>query len=220
MIEHTFLKPFGTPADIDKLCQEALEYGFLAVAVNPTEIERCRQLLDGSKVRICAAVAFPLGQNTSVVKAYEIEDALRRGAIEIDMVLNVRALQANDLHIVRRELAGLAHACRDAGALSKVILETCYLSDEQKRSACQIALESGVNFVKTSTGFGSGGATVADVKLMRAAVGDSLGIKASGGIRDLASALELIEAGANRLGTSSSVAIIEAFQAKENEHGA
>lgn len=208
MMEHTFLQAFGTPVDIETLCQQALQHDFIAVVVNPVNIERCKVLLAGSQVRIVSVVGFPLGQNTSVVKAYEIQDALTRGAAEIDMVLNVRALQAGELDIVRRELAGLAQSCRDAGAISKVILETCYLDDEQKRTACRIALSEGVDFVKTSTGFGSGGATVDDVKLMYQAVNNKLGVKASGGIRDLNTALAMIDAGATRIGTSSGVAIL------------
>ena len=142
----------------ETVCREAHQHRFVAVMVNPAEIELCRTLLADSGVRIGTVVGFPLGQNSSVVKAFEIQDALTRGAVEIDMVINLRALQAEELDVVRRELAGLAQACRDAGAVSKAILETCYLSDAQKRTACRLALSEGVDFVKTSTGFGSGGA--------------------------------------------------------------
>ena len=211
MIEHTFLKAFGSVADVEELCEQALQHDFVAVVVNPVNIERCTALLRSSNVRVATVIGFPLGQNTSVVKAYEIQDSLTRGAVEIDMVLNVRALQAGELDIVRREFAGLVQSCRDAGAISKVILETCYLTDEQKRTACRIALSEGIDFVKTSTGFGSGGATVDDVRLMAEAVDNKLGVKASGGIRDLATAQAMIEAGATRLGTSNGVTIIEAL---------
>ena len=211
MMEHTFLKPDGTAADIEKLCEEACTHGFAVVMVNPSELDRARPLLEGSGVRLGTVAGFPLGQNVSAVKAYEIQDALGRGAVDIDMVLNLRALQGGEHNVVRRELAGLVEACRQAGAVSKLILETCCLDDEEKRSACQLALDAGVDFVKTSTGFGAAGADVRDVRLMRAAVGSALGVKASGGIRDLATALAMIEAGATRLGTSASVAILDAL---------
>jgi deoxyribose-phosphate aldolase len=207
MIDHTFLKAYGTPADIERLCAEAREYRFAMVAVNPAEVTRCVRLLAGSGVRVGAAVGFPLGQNTSETKAFETRDALEKGAGEIDMVLNLRALQGGCLEVVRREIADLVALTRPAGVISKVILETCYLAGEQKRVACRIAMEEGVDFVKTSTGMGSLGATVDDVRLMRSVVGDHVGIKAAGGIRTLKSVEELLAAGASRLGTSNGVAI-------------
>ena len=153
MIEHTFLQAAGDPKALEQLCAEACEHSFGTIIVHPAAIEVCRQYLSNSaKPRIGTVIGFPLGQNTSIVKAYEIQDALARGATEIDMVINVRALQADELNIVRREFAGLVHACRDAGAVSKVILETCFLDDEQKQTACRIALAEGIDFVKTSTG--------------------------------------------------------------------
>lgn len=209
MIDHTFLKPYGGPADIERLCREAREHGFAMVAINPAEVTRCKRLLEGSPVHVGAAIGFPLGQSTAEVKAYETRDALDRGADEIDMVINLRALQAGDETLVRGEIASMARACRAAGAVSKVILETCYLTDPQKMRVCQIAVDEGADFVKTSTGMGTAGATVADVALMRSAVGDRAGVKAAGGIRTLATALALIEAGATRLGTSNGVAILE-----------
>lgn len=208
MIDHTFLKAFGTPADIEKLCAEAIEWRFGAVMVNPCAIEQCVDLLSGTPVRIGTVIGFPLGQNTSSTKAFEIRDSIDRGAQEIDMVLNVRALQAGDDETVRNELENLAEACADVGATSKVILENCYLTDEQKRHACKLAVEAEVDFVKTSTGFGTGGATVADVRLMADAVAGQAKVKAAGGIRTYADAMALIEAGARRLGCSAGVAIL------------
>lgn len=214
MIDHTFLKPFGTPQDIETLCEEARRYGFAMVAINPSEVATCARLLAGCAVRVGAAIGFPLGQNTSAVKAYETRDAIQNGAGEIDMVINLRALQAGDTHLVRAEIADMVQACRPAGVISKVILETCYLTDEQKRLVCRMSKEEGADFVKTSTGFGSAGATAADVRLMRAEVGPQMGVKAAGGVRSLAAALEMIEAGATRIGTSAGVAIVEELQGK------
>lgn len=215
MIDHTFLKAFGPPSDIERLCREAAEYHFAAVAVNPCEVARCAKLLNGTGVHIAAVIGFPLGQNTSAVKAYEIRDAIANGANEIDMVLNVRDLHSGRLENVRAELRDEAAACKAHGVISKVILETCYLEDSEKIAACRLAREAGLDFAKTSTGFGSGGATVEDVALMRMTVGPSMGVKASGGIRTLASALAMIRAGATRIGTSAGVAIVEELIARE-----
>jgi deoxyribose-phosphate aldolase len=179
------------------------------VAVHPAEVERCVRFLLGCPVRVGAAIGFPLGQNTPEVKLFETKDAIARGAGEIDMVINVRALQSGELALVRGEIAGVVQVCKAHGVISKVILETCYLTDEQKRLVCQIALEEGADFVKTSTGFSPSGATVEDIRLMRSVVGEKMGVKASGGIRDLKTALAMIEAGATHLGTSSGVAIVE-----------
>ncbi len=208
LIDHTFLKPYGKPEDVEKLCEEARAHRFLTVAVNPAEVLRCVELLDGSRVKVGAAVGFPLGQNTTLTKIYEAEDAIQRGALEIDMVMNLRALQAGATETVRSEFRALADLCRSHGVVSKVILETCYLTDSSKRLACELALEAGVDFVKTSTGFGKNGATVADVRLMKAVVGSALGVKAAGGIRTLKQALQMLRAGATRLGTSSGVQIV------------
>ena len=212
MIDHTFLKPYGTHDDIKKLCNEALQYQFAMVAINPAEVTACVNLLSDSAVRTGAAIGFPLGQNTSETKAFEIKDAIAKGATEIDMVINIRALQSGGLQTVRNEIREMVRLCRPANVINKVILETCYLTDEQKKTVCSIAKEEGVDFVKTSTGFGTGGATVEDIKLMRSVVGPHIGVKASGGIRDLDMALSLIEAGATRIGTSSGIAIVEAFK--------
>ena len=212
MIDHTFLKPFGTAADIEKLCAEAMRYRFAMVAINPAETERCVALLKGSGVRTGAAIGFPLGQSTSAAKAFETRDAIAKGAGEIDMVINIRALQAGDDARVMAEIVDMAAACRPHGVICKVILETCYLSDDEKRRVCRMACEAGVDFVKTSTGLGTGGATVADIALMRAAVGPKMGVKAAGGVRTLEDALAMIRAGATRIGTSSGVALVEALR--------
>ena len=211
MIDHTFLKPFGTATDIEKFCEEAHYYGFAMVAVNPSEVKICAHLLKDSKVRVGAAIGFPLGQNTTECKEFEIFDAIENGAQEIDMVINIRALQRGQNEIVKREIEKLVKICNPKQVICKVILETCYLTDNEKEIVCQIAKAEGVDFVKTSTGFGSAGATVHDIRLMRRVVGPDLGVKASGGIRDLETVLAMINAGATRIGTSNSVAIMEAF---------
>lgn len=203
MIDHTFLKPFGTAENIEKLCAEARKYEFAMVAINPAEVETCVKLLEGSPVRVGAAIGFPLGQTTTECKAFETRDAIEKGATEIDTVINVRALQKGRLDIVKKEIEDMVAICKPAGVICKVILETCYLSDAEKETVCQIAKEAGVDFVKTSTGFGTAGATVEDVALMRRVVGPEIGVKAAGGIRDLDTALAMIKAGATRIGTSS-----------------
>ena len=212
MIDHTFLKPFGTAENIEKLCAEARKYEFAMVAINPAEVETCVKLLEGSPVRVGAAIGFPLGQTTTECKAFETRDAIAKGATEIDTVINVRALQKGRLDIVKKEIEEMVAICRPAGVICKVILETCYLSDAEKETVCRIAKESGVDFVKTSTGFGTAGATVEDVALMRRVVGPEIGVKAAGGIRDLDTALAMIKAGATRIGTSSGVTIVEAYK--------
>ena len=212
MIDHTFLKPFGTAENIEKLCDEARKYEFAMVAINPAEVETCVKLLEGSPVRVGAAIGFPLGQTTTECKAFETRDAIEKGATEIDTVINVRALQKGRLDIVKKEIEEMVAICRPAGVICKVILETCYLSDAEKETVCRIAKEAGVDFVKTSTGFGTAGATVEDVALMRRVVGPEIGVKAAGGIRDLDTALAMIKAGATRIGTSSGVTIVEAYK--------
>ena len=212
MIDHTFLKPFGTAENIEKLCAEARKYNFAMVAINPAEVETCVKLLEGSPVRVGAAIGFPLGQTTTECKAFETRDAIEKGATEIDTVINVRALQKGRLDIVKKEIEEMVAICRPAGVICKVILETCYLSDAEKETVCRIAKEAGVDFVKTSTGFGTAGATVEDVALMRRVVGPEIGVKAAGGIRDLDTALAMIKAGATRIGTSSGVTIVEAYK--------
>ena len=212
MIDHTFLKHFGTAENIEKLCAEARKYEFAMVAINPAEVETCVKLLEGSPVRVGAAIGFPLGQTTTECKAFETRDAIAKGATEIDTVINVRALQKGRLDIVKKEIEEMVAICRPAGVICKVILETCYLSDAEKETVCRIAKEAGVDFVKTSTGFGTAGATVEDVALMRRVVGPEIGVKAAGGIRDLDTVLAMIKAGATRIGTSSGVTIVEAYK--------
>ena len=214
MIDHTFLKAYGGPEPIEKLCAEAREYGFAMVAVNAAEAERCAELLKGTKTRVGVAISFPLGQMTSAAKAFEIRDAIAKGAGEVDMVQNLRALQSGNDALVLAELEDLAKTCREHGVISKGILENCYLTDEQKVRACELAVQAGGDFVKTSTGFGTGGATVADVALMRRTVGPDMGVKAAGGIRTLDAALDMIRAGATRIGTSAGVAIVEELKAR------
>lgn len=175
----------------------------------------CVRLLAGSRVRVGAAIGFPLGQTTREVKAFETRDAIQKGAGEIDMVINLRALQSGETAIVRQEIADMVKTCQPAKVINKVILETCYLTESQKRLVCQMALEKGADFVKTSTGFGPGGATVADVRLMCEVVGPVMGVKAAGKIRDLATTLTMIAAGATRIGTSAGISIIEELRAKQ-----
>jgi len=208
IIDHTFLKAFGVPGDIERLCEEAVHYGFAMVAINPAEVETCVKLLAGTRVGIGAAIGFPLGQNTVETKAFETRDAIDKGATEIDVVINVRALQSGRPDVVRREIANVVSACKPRGVVTKVIHETCYLTSGEKVAVCRMASEEGADFVKTSTGFGPAGATVEDVRLMRAAVGPSTKVKAAGGVRDLETALAMVEAGASRIGTSNGVAIV------------
>lgn len=206
MIDHTLLKPEATAAQIAKLCAEAKEYNFMSVCVNPTWVQTSADLLKGSGVKVCTVIGFPLGANTTAVKSFETAQAVQDGASEIDMVINVGALKSGDLDTVRNDIKAVVQAA--AGNLVKVIIETSLLTDEEKVTACRIAKEAGANFVKTSTGFSTAGATVADVALMRQTVGPEMGVKASGGIRDGATAQAMVAAGANRLGVSASIAIV------------
>lgn len=207
-IDHTLLRPDAGPAEIDRLCSEALEHRFAAVCVQGAWVQRCAQALAGSGIAVCAVVGFPLGAMSPAVKLFEARQALDDGATEIDMVLAIGALKSGAHEYVQAEIAALARLCHERGARLKVILETALLSDAQKVAACGIAVAAGADFVKTSTGFGPGGATVHDVALLRRSVGPALGVKASGGVRDEATARALLEAGATRLGTSASVAIV------------
>lgn len=217
MIDHTYLKPYGTEENMQKLCDEARRYGFAMVAINPAEVTTCAALLADCPVRVGAAIGFPLGQTTTECKAFETRDAIAKGATEIDTVINIRALQKGQIDVVKQEIEDMVAICRPVGVICKVILETCYLSDAEKETVCRIAREAGVDFVKTSTGFGTAGATVHDVALMRRVVGPSIGVKAAGGIRDLDTALALIEAGATRLGTSSGIELVEAYAVLKKE---
>jgi deoxyribose-phosphate aldolase len=207
-IDHTLLRPDATAADIDRLCEEARTFGFAAVCVNPTWVRRCAQNLRGSSVRVASVVGFPFGAGTTEVKAMEARRAIRDGAREIDMVINVGALKSGDHDLVRRDIEKVADACREAGAVTKVIIETAFLTDEEKVVASHLAKVARADFVKTSTGFGPGGATVHDVLLMRETVGPKLGVKASGGIRSAEDVREMIAAGATRIGASASVNIV------------
>ena len=211
-IDHTLLKPDTTAAQIDELCDEALTNRFASVCVNGTWVRRCAEILSGSGVLVCTVVGFPLGASAPEVKAYEARRAIEDGACEVDMVLNVGALKSGENDLVRRDIAGLAEVCHQLGARLKVILETCLLTDDEKVRACKLAKQAGADFVKTSTGFSSGGATVEDVALMRSTVGPSMGVKASGGVRDQEGAQAMIQAGATRIGASASVAIVQGDQ--------
>lgn len=206
-IDHTLLKADATTADIRRLCEEAAQHGFYSVCVNGSFVALCRELLAGSGVRVAAVCGFPLGAQATQVKAYEAAAAAEAGADEIDMVLPVGALLEGDLAAVERDIRAVVEAAGSAVKV-KVILETGLLDDERKQQACRIAEQAGAAFVKTSTGFGPGGATAHDIRLMRAAVSPGIGVKASGGIRDYAAAAEMIDAGANRIGASASVAIV------------
>ena len=208
LIDHTLLKPDATRADILTLCAEAEAHRFASVCVNPCWVRVAADALAASGVPVCAVIGFPLGATTTAVKVYEAGEALRDGAREIDMVINVGALRGGAFDVVREDIAAVAGVCHRAGALLKVILETGLLDDGQKETACRLAAEAGADFVKTSTGFGAGGATVADVQLMRRVVGPAIGVKASGGIRDLPTLLAMVSAGATRIGASAGVRIM------------
>ncbi|MCG0238715.1 MAG: deoxyribose-phosphate aldolase [Firmicutes bacterium] len=206
LIDHTLLKPEATEEQIRRLCAEARHYGFAAVCVNPWWVPLCVQELKGTGVKVATVIGFPLGATTTEAKAFEARQAVEAGADELDMVMNVGALKSGHLDRVQEDIAAVVRAA--AGRMVKVILETGLLTDEEKVTACRLAVAAGAHFVKTSTGFGPGGATVADVSLMRRTVGDQVGVKASGGIRDHATAVAMVEAGATRIGASSSVAIV------------
>lgn len=207
-IDHTALKAGTTLPQIEKLCSEAKEYEFYSVCVNSYYVKKAIQLLAGSSVKVCTVVGFPLGASTMETKRFEAMKAVAEGAREIDMVMNISAAKSQDWQYVLDDMSSLAQVCHQQGALLKVILETALLNEEEKRMACELAVKAKVDFVKTSTGFSTGGATVEDVKLMRSLVGN-MGVKASGGIRDAETARRMIEAGATRLGTSASVEIIK-----------
>jgi deoxyribose-phosphate aldolase len=209
-IDHTILKPDATEADIKKVCAEAREYNFASVCVNPTWVPLVKRELDGSDVDVCTVVGFPLGTHMSDVKAMETRRAIRDGAKEIDMVINIGALKSGDTETVYRDIRAVVEACEDGGALSKVIIETALLTDEEKRIACELSKRARADYVKTSTGFAGGGATAEDVELMKRTVADSgMGVKASGGIRDYDSASEMIKSGATRIGASAGIKIVQ-----------
>lgn len=211
MIDHTNLKAFADDAAFEKLCDEAKKYNFKMVAINPAQTVRCKKKLEGSPVHVGAAIGFPLGQTTLECKIFETKDAIEKGADEIDYVINVAELKNKNYDYIKKEMEEIVKICREAGRTSKVIFENCYLTDDEKRKVAEIAKEVKPDFIKTSTGFGTSGATVEDVKLMKSVVGDEVKVKAAGGIRDLKTALAMIEAGAERLGTSAGVAIVEEY---------
>jgi deoxyribose-phosphate aldolase len=209
MIDHTLLKPDAARPEIERLCREAAEYRFASVCVNPTWVAACARLLQGSPVKVCSVVGFPLGATTPDVKQYETRRALFDGAREIDMVINVGALKSGDLRLVERDIEAVTGPCREAGALSKVIIEAALLTDEEKVTACTLAKAAAADYVKTSTGFGPGGATAADVALMRRVVGEDMGVKAAGGVKDLDALKAMVAAGATRIGASAGVRIVQ-----------
>src|SRR5215213_7978762 len=209
MIDHTLLKPDATQQEIAQLCFEARKYGFASVCVNPTWVSLCAQLLKGSSAKVCTVIGFPLGATSSETKAFEAETAIKQGATEIDMVINIGALKARDLETVAKDIRGVVNAAHARGILVKVIIETSLLTDEEKTIASLVSKEAGADFVKTSTGFAGGGATVHDVELMRRTVGPQMGVKASGGVRTFEDAEIMIKAGATRIGASAGVKIIQ-----------
>lgn len=211
-IDHTLLKAFATSADIKKLCDEAIKYDFKSVCVNPANVLQAANLLKGSDVLVCTVIGFPLGANTIETKALETIDAIKNGADEIDMVINIGKVKEHDYDYIENEIKRVVAA--SVGKTTKVIIETCYLTDEEKVNCCLAAKRAHATFVKTSTGFGTGGATVEDIKLMRETVGPEMGVKASGGIRNLEDLEKMVEFGATRIGTSAGVAIMENSSSK------
>lgn len=208
LIDHTLLKATATIAEIETLCKEAVEYDFYSVCVNSAYVATAKKFLEGTTVKVCSVVGFPLGAMQSKAKLFETEQALADGADEIDMVINVGWLKSGEIDKVREEIAALKAAVGSNRVL-KVIIETCYLTDEEKRLACQLALDAKADFVKTSTGFGTGGATIADVQLMKESVQGHAKIKASGGVRDYETAIQYVNLGVQRIGTSNGIAILK-----------
>jgi deoxyribose-phosphate aldolase len=209
MIDHTLLKPDATRQEIETLCREAAQYGFASVCVNPTWVALCARLLRDSPVKVCSVVGFPLGAATTDTKHFETRRAIFDGACEIDMVINVGALKSGDLRTVERDIEAVTGPCREMRAVSKVIIEAALLTDDEKITACTLAKAAGADFVKTSTGFGPGGATAHDVALMRRVVGAEMGVKAAGGVRDLDALKAMVAAGATRIGASAGVRIVQ-----------
>jgi deoxyribose-phosphate aldolase len=209
MIDHTNLKPFITNEDWRMLCQQAINYGFKTVAINNAGITVCREYLKGSSVLVDAAVSFPLGQCTLETKVFETDDAIKKGAGEVDYVINISEVKHAHWAYIEKEMRQIVEICREHRVTSKVIFENCYLEDDEKKKLCEVALTVKPDYIKTSTGFGTGGATLEDVCLMKSMVGDEIKIKAAGGIRTVAYFLALVDAGANRIGTSSGMKIIE-----------
>ncbi|HKY20895.1 MAG TPA: deoxyribose-phosphate aldolase, partial [Vicinamibacterales bacterium] len=211
LIDHTLLKADATRQEIEKLCKEARELGFATVCINPHWVSFAAQLLRGSETGVCTVVGFPLGATTTDVKQYEARRVIYDGAREVDLVINIGALKSGDLAVVERDIAAVVSVCRECHVLSKVIIEAALLTDEEKVTACALAKAAGADYVKTSTGFGPGGATVADVELMRRVVGPDIGVKAAGGVRDYEALKNLVSAGASRVGASAGVKIVQEF---------
>ncbi|TDT61870.1 deoxyribose-phosphate aldolase [Fonticella tunisiensis] len=216
IIDHTILKPETTPEDVKKICREAKEYGFASVCINPCYVKLASEELKGSKVKTCTVIGFPLGASPSEVKAFEARKAIEDGAKEVDMVINIGMLKAREYDYVKKDIEAVVEAAKDK-ALVKVIIETCLLTDEEKVMACRLSKEAGADFVKTSTGFSKWGAKVEDVKLMRETVGSEMGVKASGGVHSFEDAVNMIEAGATRIGASSSLKIIGVSASSEGK---
>lgn len=210
-IDHTLLKADATKQQVVELCEEAKKYTFASVCINPTWVKIAAEILKGTDVKVCTVIGFPLGANTSEVKAFEAKNAIANGATEVDMVINIGALHSGLLEDVQKDIEAVVEAAKDQ-ALVKVIIETSLLDDVQKRAACELAVLAGADFVKTSTGFSTGGATPEDVKLMRAVVGPAIGVKASGGVRSAEDVDRMIESGATRIGASSGVAIMQGLK--------
>ena len=211
LIDHTILRPEATKADVLRLCREAKQYGFQVIFIPPCYTTEAVQAVAGAPVRVGIPIGFPLGGHTTKIKVAEAVEGVKQGAVVLDMVINVSRLKSGDLQAVRQDIAEVVQATPDAE--HKVILETCYLTDQEKMTACHLAVEAGADYVKTSTGFGAGGATVADIRLLKLAVQGRAKVKASGGIRDWKTAWEMLEAGADRIGTSASVKIVEEWSA-------
>jgi deoxyribose-phosphate aldolase len=208
MIDHTLLKPEATPAEVEKLCEEARKYSFASVCINAGYVPLCVRLLRGTPVRVCTVIGFPLGATSTAAKAFETEQAIRDGAQEVDMVINVGMLKAGDTVYVERDIAAVVNVARRHRVLTKVIIETALLTDEEKVKACLLTKKAGADFVKTSTGFAKGGATAGDIALMRRVVGSAMGVKAAGGVRSREDALAMVASGADRIGASASVRIV------------
>ena len=215
--DHTLLKAYATEEDFRAFCADCAAYGFAMAAINPAPVAQCKQLLRDTPVHVGAAVGFPLGQNTIETKLFEARDAIANGADEIDYVINLTQLKAGNLDYVAREMDAIVSACRGQGVVSKVIFENCYLTQQEKLALCAVAREVKPDYVKTSTGFGTGGATLEDVRLMLDHVGPDVRVKAAGGVRDLDTALTLLDMGVGRIGSTASIKIVEAFQAKFGE---
>lgn len=218
MIDHTLLKPFVTEDDLKAHCEKAMEYGFKTVAINNAPVPFCKEVLKDSPVLCDAAVSFPLGQCTIETKVFETRDVIKKGAGEVDYVVNIVELKSGNWDYIEKEMKGIVDVCNEYNVTSKVIFENCYLTDDEKRKLCEIALRVKPTFIKTSTGFGTGGATLEDVKLMKECVGDAIKIKAAGGIHTYEEALAFIEAGASRIGTSSGINIIDGYKEKLNQN--